>query len=335
MKILLINDKNSKKLRYVSDAVILAALEKHISCEYVDAFDLTLEHSGQDREACLDRLTVTLREEMPDAVICTGFEGLRLVSEAKSRESLGFLVCCMVSDYSLASELQDVDADCFFVPHEDIRAGLVRKGLDGDRIFVTGIPVKKSFREHMGKAAARNYLVIPRNRRVYLLIPEGLELKDVERLCEELGRSEKEDYVLYIPTPRCSVLRDKLVEYSAGNSSIRIITYTRQLNLYIESADAMLLKPDSLMSTEAAVAGVPIVHLFLDTGNKNPVRDFFASHEMAVIGRNICDTIKKAKCFAEQKAMAARVIQMQYRNICSDSADKMIEIIMKLRQRLA
>ena len=332
---LLLNDKSSKKLRYVSDAVVIAALEKHISCEPIDISDLRLETSRIGSDEYLKSVARCIREEGADAVICTSLKGLRLISEAKKKENLQILTCGIISDYSILPAPHDLDADCIFVPHEEIKARLVQKGLDSQRIFVTGIPVKKSFREHIGKAAARNYLVIPKNKRVYLLIPDGLEAADITRLCEELSRTEREEYLLYIPTPRCSVIRDKLMDYAEGSSNVRIITYTRRLNLYIESADAMLLKPDSLTSTEAAVSGVPIVHLFLNADNKNGSGDFFANHEMAVIGRNICDTVKKAKCFAEQKAMAARVIQMQYRNICADSADKMIEIIMKMRARTA
>lgn len=335
VKILLFNDKSSKKLRYVSDAVVIAALEKHVSCESLDVSDLRLETGKMNPDEYLKRLSACIREEGADAVICTSLKELRLVCKAKRREDLQILTCIIISDYSSLPAPYDTQADCIFVPHEEIRSRLIKDGIESRRIFVTGIPVKKSFRERIGKAAARNYLVIPKNKRVYLLIPDGLELNDVIRLCEELSCTEKEEYLLYIPTPRCSVIRDRLMEYAAGSSTVRIITYTRQLNLYIESADAMLLKPDSLTSTEAAVSGVPIVHLFLNTDNKNGSSDFFANHEMAVIGRNICDTVKKAKCFAEQKAMAARVIQMQYRNICADSADKIIEIIMKMRPKAA
>ena len=335
MKMLLLNDKSSKKLRYVSDAVVIAALEKHVSCEPLDISDLTLETGRINSDEYLKKIALCIREEGADAVICTSMKELRLVSQARKQENLQILTCVIISDYSGFPASYEAEADCIFVPHEEIRTRLIKNGIDGQRIFVTGIPVKKSFREHIGKAAARNYLVIPKNKRVYLLIPDGLEVNDITRLCEELSRIEKEDYLLYIPTPRCSIIRDKLMEYAAGSSTVRIITYTRRLSLYIESADAMLLKPDSLTSTEAAVSGVPIVHLFLNTDNKNGSSDFFANHEMAVIGRNICDTVKKAKCFAEQKAMAARVIQMQYRNICADSADKIIEIIMKMRPKAA
>ena len=55
---------------------------------------------------------------------------------------------------------------------------------------------------------------------------------------------------------------------------------------------------------------------------------------MAVIGRNIRDTVLKARRFVEEKAIAARVIQMQYRNISSDAADRIIEIILGMKNRI-
>ena len=102
----------------------------------------------------------------------------------------------------------------------------------------------------------------------------------------------------------------------------------------MESADALLLKPDAVISTQAAVTGVPIVHLALGNRCVTPDSDFFASHEMAVVGNNIKDTINKARRFVEEKAVAARMIQMQYRNVCSDAADKIIDIILNTKKQL-
>ena len=334
MKIIVISDKSSKKLKYISDAVIIAALEKHISCEPMDISDLKIDSSRYSLPEYLKGISALLKEEGADAVICTTNGGVRLMSAIKAQEGSCPPVCCIVSDYSFAEEHFAFEADCYFVPHEDIRARLVRYGISSDKIYVTGIPVKKNFRERIGKAAARNYLVIPKNRRIYLLMPEGLAPDEIARLCRELSQCEKEDHAVYIPMQRSSPDRDALLKLICGDAHIRLITYTKQLNLYIESADAILLRPDSLTSTEAAITGVPIVHLSLHASDKNESGDFFANHEMAVIGRNIRDTVLKARRFVEEKAIAARVIQMQYRNISSDAADRIIEIILGMKNRI-
>ncbi len=335
MKIIVISDKTSKKLKYISDAVIIAALEKHISCDPMDISDLTIDSSKASSPDYLRRLADYLKEEKADALVCTALSGMKLLSALKAQEGLNLLTCCIISEYTFSSSLLQYEADCYFVPHEDIRSRLMKNGIGAERIFVTGIPVKKNFRERIGKAAARNYLVIPKKRRIYLLIPDGLSSEDISYICKELADSEQEDYAVYIPTKRSSPVRDTLMRILGSDQHIKLITYTKQLNLYIESADAILLRPDSLTSTEAAVSGVPIVHLSLHSTDKSEGSDFFASHEMAVIGRNIRDTVAKARRFVEESAVAARVIQMQYRNIYSDAADKIIDIILWLKTKIA
>ena len=334
MKIIVIGDRSSKKLKYISDAVVIAALEKHISCEPMDISDVRIDPSRASSPEYIRSFSQLLREEGADAVLCTTQGGMKLMSALRALEGSSPLICCIISDYSFSAEQFEHTADCYFVPHEEIRSRLIGQGISGDKIFVTGIPVKKNFRERIGKAAARNYLVIPRDRRIYLIIPDGLRAEDIAHLCKELSQSEREDHAVYIPTKRSSPDRDRLIELIGNDPHIRLITYTKQLNLYIESADAILLRPDSLTSTEAAVTGVPIVHLSLHSNDKTD-GDFFASHEMAVIGRSIRDTAAKAKRFVEEKAMAARVIQMQYRNISSDAADMIIDIILGMKNRIA
>lgn len=333
MKIIVINDDLSTKLHNVSDAVIFAALEKNINCEHIDLSDFMIDTSLTSSPEYIKKISGYLRSECANVVICTGIHGMMLMTKAKVYNGIDAFTCGIVSNYDCPPLLKEINMDCYFAPHEEIKNQLIRSGIEQSSIFVTGIPVKKDYREHIGKAAARNYLVIPKKRRIYILIPEGLTYDDIQRLCDELSEVESEDYTIYIPTARESPVQEQLRKYSADNRHIQIITYTSKMNLYIESADAMLMRPDSLYSAEAAVSGVPLVHLSMNVDKNGGGSDFFARHEMAVIGNGVRDTISKARRFAEEKAVAARMVQMQYRNIYSDAADKIIDIIIKAQKR--
>lgn len=333
MKIVVVNDLKGKHIRSVSEAVAYAAFEKNIDCEPIDISDLVIDPLKAGTPQYIRKTAEHLKKENAGAVICTGIWGMKLVNAVK-KELDGIICCGLISEYSYPMMTDRINMDFYFAAHQDIKNMLVKKGIPEKKIYVTGIPVRKNYREHLGKAAARNYLVIPGNKRVYLLISDGLELEVIEELCSELDKTEKNDYVMYIPTERNGAIRDELINYAEGNSHIQIITYTKKLNLYVESADALLLKPDAVISTQAAVTGVPIVHLALGNRCVTPDSDFFASHEMAVVGNNIKDTINKARRFVEEKAVAARMIQMQYRNVCSDAADKIIDIILNTKKQL-
>ena len=204
MKIIVIGDRSSKKLKYISDAVVIAALEKHISCEPMDISDVRIDPSRASSPEYIRSFSQLLREEGADAVLCTTQGGMKLMSALRALEGSSPLICCIISDYSFSAEQFEHTADCYFVPHEEIRSRLIGQGISGDKIFVTGIPVNKNFRERIGKAAARNYLVIPRDRRIYLIIPDGLRAEDIAHLCKELSQSEREDHAVYIPTKRSS-----------------------------------------------------------------------------------------------------------------------------------
>ncbi len=330
MKLLMLSDQKTKKIRYMAQSVVIAALEKQITCDPVDLSDIIINSKKTGSDDYIRALTDCISREKPDVVLCTGVSTIKLMAAVKHSMKDPPVVCGILSDYSCSPGLYDRGIDCYFVPHEEIRNKLIQSGIEPSRIYVTGIPVKRHFREHIGKAAARNYLVIPKNRRIYMLIPDGLTEDQVIRLCRELSIKEKDDYAVYVPVSRSSEGHDRLLHYASEDRHLRVITYNRQLNLYFESADAVLMKPDPLTSTEAAASGVPIVHLSFDGAGGRHNSDFFARHEMAVMGSSIRDTVSKAIRFVEEQAMAARMIQMQYRNVYADAADKIIEILVRI-----
>ncbi|MCD7834124.1 MAG: hypothetical protein LUH00_09075 [Lachnospiraceae bacterium] len=53
------------------------------------------------------------------------------------------------------------------------------------------------------------------------------------------------------------------------------------------ASDILSAKPDGLISTEAAVAGIPLIHVSPIPGCETKNRAFFAGHGMSV--KNHCD----------------------------------------------
>lgn len=99
------------------------------------------------------------------------------------RKSGDFTVPCygVLTDYTCIPFLAETDLDGYFIAHEDLRAELVEKGIPSDRIIVTGIPVDEKFAHHMEKAAARNYLAIPQNQDVFLIMSGGIGVGNAAR----------------------------------------------------------------------------------------------------------------------------------------------------------
>ena len=123
-----------------------------------------------------------------DRVVCTHLYPMETLTAI--RKSGDFTVPCygVLTDYTCIPFLAETDLDGYFIAHEDLRAELVEKGIPSDRIIVTGIPVDEKFAHHMEKAAARNYLAIPQNQDVFLIMSGGIGVGNAGAICDEILR---------------------------------------------------------------------------------------------------------------------------------------------------
>ena len=258
------------------------------------------------------------------AVICVGNDVINRITE--SDHTIDAPACAVMADFVCPSDKGLTRYDRVFVPHELIRAELIAKDYPESRITVSGIPVPPAFSGQMGRQAARNYLVIPQSRRVYLIHCRGLSTGNIEDICDSLIREESHDYAVYLLVGREESKRDDLLAYYGTSGRINVITYTEKVNVYMEAADVMLAKSVGIISAEGALSSVPIVHVSPVTGrDKNA--DFLASCEMSLKALGVRDTVKKAMRLAEKTVLTERMKIIQRINCPRDGADTVIRTV--------
>ena len=273
------------------------------------------------------RLLDCIREGGYDGVISTHLYGMEAMTAIRRKLGVHVPNYGVLTDYTCIPFLAETDLDGYFIAHEDLRAELVEKGIPSDRIIVTGIPVDEKFAHHMEKAAARNYLAIPQNQDVFLVMSGGIGVGNAGAICDEILRRHSGAFTVYILVGRNSDLKQTLEEKYAGNEHVRIVTFTKKVNVYMNAADVMISKPGGLTSTEAAVAQVPLVQLLVYTACEAPNIAFFSSHGLSERAENAADAAEKAVALVRDKARAEAMREAQRNTIAPDAADKIAERI--------
>lgn len=267
-----------------------------------------------------------------DAVICTDAYSVKVMSLSK-QAGLVPLCYAVISDYEVAAISAPALLDGYFIAQDEIKYYMIRHGIGAEKLFNFGLPVPGGFRRAFGRWAARNYLVIPQDKRVYLFLAEGLPFEQVLNICVEMLDTENEDFLLYVLLPRDSELRERLTQKFAGEESIRLITVTKHLNLYMEGADAVLTRPLAYESYEAAVAGAPLVHIMTGKGSERRIAAFFADRDMSLKAASVRDAIAQARRLADEKALAQRMKKKQSQYAHSDAAQRILETVRALQQK--
>ena len=106
------------------------------------------------------------------------------------------------------------------------------------------------------RKAARDYLVIPQTKRVYIVTPGEATARDVTAICRDIVRTETENFVVYVLTPRGSGLQETLREQFSGEPAVCPVVIGKKTETYLKAADVILTRASILTDPVDAAADV-------------------------------------------------------------------------------
>ncbi len=310
----------------------LAAVAEEFSalggeCAYYDpsaVFDLPgmAQHPDAKVLAGLEEQIDAVR---PDRILCA--DQMSMEAASAIRPKLSVPCYALFTDYACLSFVSRLSLDGYFIPHADLKPLFVEAGLPESRIFVTGVPISRRFDRRLDKATARNRLVIPPKRKIYLLLFGGMNRSIIEGICDEFLAQEKDDFAAYLPVRRNSDLRDDLKKKYCLDPHIHVIAYTEQQNVLMDAADVILTRPFGTQSTETSAAGVPMVHVMILPGRERLNAEFFAKRGCSVTADGVNDAIRKAMALARDSARSDKMTACQREQVVFGGARTVARLV--------
>jgi len=194
-----------------------------------------------------DKLLELLAQRRPDAVVCTHPTCAQLMADYKRETGAAVPLVTCVTDLTSHSEWLNEGTDCYLVGAPDIRDALVEKGVEPERILVTGIPVKPEFQAPPRRGGERE--------RRLLIMGGGLGLLPRrDKFYEQLNALPGVKTTLITGNNR------KLYERLAGKyQNIEVLGYTDRVYDYMARADLALTKPGGITLFETIFSELPIL----------------------------------------------------------------------------
>ena len=239
------------------------------------------------------------------------------------RKKGGFNIPCygVLTDYTCIPFFGETKLDGYFIPHEELRDEIAKCGIPKEKLFATGIPVSKKFAVHESKTAARAALGLPADKPVMLIMSGGVGCGNILELCDTLERCSSGDYLACVLTGHNASLKQSIDERFASAGRIKTVSFTKQVNLYMNAADVMLSKPGGLTSTEAAVANVPLVQMLTYAACEAKNIAFFTSHGLSIRAANEREAVSAMWSLTDDKQKAEKMRAMQRACINPNAAD--------------
>lgn len=176
--------------------------------------------------------------------LCSGF-----VSRVKEKYQMDIPLITTITDVVDSWEWIHNNTDLYFVPCKIVEDRLVQKGIDKDRIKITGIPVKKDF-------------LVPKEEKEdgykQLLIMGGAmeKVKITSDLLEKFDRLDNTKTVVI--TGNNKELYNKLTKKS-NYQNVEILGYTTEIAKLMDDSDIIITKPGGATVFEAINKGIPMV----------------------------------------------------------------------------
>lgn len=281
-----------------------------------------------------------------EAVLCThlyGMEALTAIrkhaaAKAKKEEGLpdGVRTYGIMTDYTCIPFLAETDLDLYFSPHQALQPELLHAGFPAEKLLPSGIPVGLRFSSPVDKTTAREHLGLPQDRKIFLIMSGGIGGGNVKGLCRGLFESltsYHDDFLICVLTGRNEALKQELDEKYEGSSSVKALGYTTEINLYFNAADVLLSKPGGLSSTEAAVAGIPLVHINAIPGCETSNARFFESQGMSINAGSNAEAVIAAERLAYEPGEAEKMLKAQRQTIHPNAATEIADTVIKEGQK--
>lgn len=216
-----------------------------------------------------------LVDTQPDVVLVTHFLPAEVASALQRAGRLRARLVVAVTDVYPHALWIVPAADAYVVADAFTRQALMARGVPGERIHVTGIPVDARFAALPSKEEARTRLGLDHGRPLALVTGGGFGVGPMRRIVEQLVRDpalEAARLQVAVVCGRNGSLVRALEALAAGSRarlpretstggqvSLRVFGFTEEMPALMASSDVLIAKPGGLTVVEALAAGLPMI----------------------------------------------------------------------------
>ena len=273
-----------------------------------------------------DRMAAYLAANPCDVIVMPHFFPAQMLMHLRRRGVPVPPTLLIATDYTCVPLEAEAECDAYVIPAADLQEEFIAHGLPADRLHPLGIPVRRAFQRPADRARAREQLGLPPQGRHILLAGGSIGAGALEKALAVIEACCGDD-----PALRCTALCGnnaallrRLQARYGHDERLRLLSSTDQMPAYLHASDLFISKPGGLSSTEAAVAGVPLIHMTPIPGCETRNMDYFSQRGMSIAVRNVAQELPAALARLEDAQACARMRSCQQHispHAASDAAD--------------
>lgn len=271
-----------------------------------------------------------LEEHSVDIVIMPHLFPAEIMTNMKCRGLKIPKTMFIATDYCCIPFTEETECDAYVIPAEDLREDFAGRGIPEERLYPCGIPVQGAFAEPLSREAAKERLALDPKLRYILVAGGSIGAGNIDKMLGMLIKGAQQEEVLRIIVicGNNQSLYERLRQ--RYGEQISVIGHTDRMADYMKASELYITKPGGLSSTEAAVCGVPLVHMPPIPGCETKNVRYFCERGMSVS----CDVTQRGaeqifELLGDERARE-RMLSCQREHIRRDAAARICELAERL-----
>lgn len=207
----------------------------------------------------------------PNVVICTHALAAQLVSDIRQKNKLNFKHVVVITDFRPHSYWSVSQVDLYCAPDVAVKLDLIKLGVAGHKIILTGVPLRKQFLESKKEHRVfkdkkfKGVIIVTRDT------PKDEDLTITKGVNQLIGSLTKLGIRTTVVCGRNIKLKRALTKYHkkyVQASRLRILGYVDKIADLIKQHSVLITKPGGLICSEALALNIPTVLIRSDYGGQ-------------------------------------------------------------------
>lgn len=212
------------------------------------------------------KLNRLIQEFQPDLIISTHPFSSQMCAILKEKGKLNCKVATILTDYAPHNQwlVKSEFIDYYFVAQQGMVDDLVSRGVNKDKIHVTGIPLSSRFLQSYNKQKILEDYGLTSDKNTILFFAGGEfgfgKDKTFNRLKAIIDNLPSLQVVAVAGRNEKMKERfDELVKTTRTESNVKILSFTNQVPELMSVSDLVITKPGGLTTTESLASGLPLI----------------------------------------------------------------------------
>ena len=271
-----------------------------------------------------------IKKYNPDYIIFTHFLPAEHLNKTVLKNKYANKYAVVVTDFDVHSLWVQENMDLFFVANEESALRLASKGIDKNKIYVTGIPIAPEFAEQYDKEKIKAELSLSPKLDTVLLMTGAYGIGRVDFFTEHLFESIDKEFQLIALTGKNEKLAESLEKIEAKYpGKIKTVGFTNEVYKYMAACAFAVTKTGGLTTSECLAMGLPIITLNPIPGQEGKNTSYLLENGAALKTDDVLGLTYRVQKLLNDKELLARMQENARRIANPNAAENILNIVLK------